>query len=136
MPRSADRNFKRIFSPRPLGPSPRTSAVRDLSWNQKPPRWFTEGFDTMDLQEAKALLAELGEERGRRPRTSADAPVPPGNLWTAPAIGSTVVLQNDPPCTRVAPEYDSHHNPTTAQQGQKGWTRWSGQPMWSLSEQA
>ncbi|MBI3801338.1 MAG: AAA family ATPase [Deltaproteobacteria bacterium] len=25
--------------------------------------WFTEGFDTVDLQEAKALLAELGEER-------------------------------------------------------------------------
>jgi hypothetical protein len=23
--------------------------------------WFTEGFDTMDLQEARALLAELGE---------------------------------------------------------------------------
>jgi predicted ATPase len=23
--------------------------------------WFTEGFDTKDLQEAKALLAELGE---------------------------------------------------------------------------
>jgi hypothetical protein len=22
--------------------------------------WFTEGFDTVDLQEAKALLAELG----------------------------------------------------------------------------
>jgi class 3 adenylate cyclase/predicted ATPase len=25
--------------------------------------WFTEGFDTADLQDAKALLAELGEER-------------------------------------------------------------------------
>jgi hypothetical protein len=25
--------------------------------------WFTEGFDTKDLQEAKALLAELAEER-------------------------------------------------------------------------
>src|SRR5262249_25995886 len=25
-------------------------------------RWFTEGFDTADLQEAKALLAELGVE--------------------------------------------------------------------------
>jgi predicted ATPase len=24
--------------------------------------WFTEGFDTKDLQEAKALLDELGEE--------------------------------------------------------------------------
>jgi hypothetical protein len=24
--------------------------------------WFTEGFDTMDLQEAKALLDELGEQ--------------------------------------------------------------------------
>lgn len=23
--------------------------------------WFTEGFDTKDLQEAKALLAELGD---------------------------------------------------------------------------
>jgi len=25
--------------------------------------WFTEGFDTADLQDTKALLAELGEER-------------------------------------------------------------------------
>jgi hypothetical protein len=25
--------------------------------------WFTEGFDTKDLQEAKALLKELDEER-------------------------------------------------------------------------
>ena len=25
--------------------------------------WFTEGFDTQDLQEAKTLLAELAEER-------------------------------------------------------------------------
>jgi predicted ATPase len=25
--------------------------------------WFTEGFDTTDLQEAQALLAELAEER-------------------------------------------------------------------------
>jgi len=25
--------------------------------------WFTEGFDTMDLQEAKALLDALGEQR-------------------------------------------------------------------------
>jgi hypothetical protein len=23
--------------------------------------WFTEGFDTVDLQEAKALLTQLGE---------------------------------------------------------------------------
>jgi predicted ATPase len=27
--------------------------------------WFTEGFDTADLQEAKALLEELGGEHGR-----------------------------------------------------------------------
>jgi predicted ATPase len=27
-------------------------------------RWFTEGFDTADLQEAKALLEELGAEGG------------------------------------------------------------------------
>src|SRR4029450_13527292 len=27
--------------------------------------WFTEGFDTADLQEAKALLAELAGENGR-----------------------------------------------------------------------
>ena len=27
--------------------------------------WFTEGFDTADLQEAKALLAELAGEHGR-----------------------------------------------------------------------
>jgi adenylate cyclase len=25
--------------------------------------WFTEGFDTKDLQEAKALLEELAEDR-------------------------------------------------------------------------
>jgi hypothetical protein len=25
--------------------------------------WFTEGFDTKDLQEAKVLLAELAERR-------------------------------------------------------------------------
>jgi len=24
--------------------------------------WFTEGFDTVDLQEARALLRELGDE--------------------------------------------------------------------------
>jgi predicted ATPase len=28
--------------------------------------WFTEGFDTADLQEAKALLEELGGEEKRR----------------------------------------------------------------------
>jgi hypothetical protein len=27
--------------------------------------WFTEGFDTADLQEARALLAELAGEHGR-----------------------------------------------------------------------
>ena len=27
--------------------------------------WFTEGFDTADLQEAKALLHELGAANGR-----------------------------------------------------------------------
>jgi predicted ATPase len=26
--------------------------------------WFTEGFDTADLQEAKALLAQLNQEAG------------------------------------------------------------------------
>ena len=26
--------------------------------------WFTEGFDTRDLQEAKALLDDLAEDRG------------------------------------------------------------------------
>jgi predicted ATPase len=26
--------------------------------------WFTEGFDTADLQEAKTLLEQLAEERG------------------------------------------------------------------------
>ena len=26
--------------------------------------WFTEGFDTADLKEAKALLDELGDQRG------------------------------------------------------------------------
>jgi predicted ATPase len=33
--------------------------------------WFTEGFDTKDLSEAKALLAELGE---RAPSRTADDP--------------------------------------------------------------
>jgi len=28
--------------------------------------WFTEGFDTADLQEAKALLADLSGEKGER----------------------------------------------------------------------
>ena len=40
--------------------------------------WFTEGFDTKDLQEAKALLEELaegsdGSSRGRRPSPDAAA---------------------------------------------------------------
>jgi predicted ATPase len=34
--------------------------------------WFTEGFDTRDLKEAKALLEELGRENA--PPTSA-------NIW-------------------------------------------------------
>jgi predicted ATPase len=29
--------------------------------------WFTEGFDTADLQEAQALLAELGTKPGIHP---------------------------------------------------------------------
>jgi predicted ATPase/DNA-binding winged helix-turn-helix (wHTH) protein len=29
--------------------------------------WFTEGFDTADLQEARALLTALGDQAGRRP---------------------------------------------------------------------
>jgi hypothetical protein len=33
--------------------------------------WFTEGFDTADLQEAKALLEALGDEAGRRPHPPA-----------------------------------------------------------------
>jgi hypothetical protein len=32
----------------------------DIIWN--PYNWFTEGFDTADLREAKALLEELGGE--------------------------------------------------------------------------
>ena len=28
--------------------------------------WFTEGFDTLDLKEAKALLEELASRRGQR----------------------------------------------------------------------
>jgi len=32
--------------------------------------WFTEGFDTLDLKEAKALLAELGGMSLRMTRTS------------------------------------------------------------------
>ena len=30
--------------------------------------WFTEGFDTRDLQDAKALLQELGGGKARKPR--------------------------------------------------------------------
>ena len=30
--------------------------------------WFTEGFDTADLQEAKALLEELGGQEAERQR--------------------------------------------------------------------
>jgi predicted ATPase len=30
--------------------------------------WFTEGFDTKDLQEAKALLEELDQETGNEQR--------------------------------------------------------------------
>jgi len=32
--------------------------------------WFTEGFDTRDLKEAKALLDELNAPSRRRPATS------------------------------------------------------------------
>jgi hypothetical protein len=31
-----------------------------LRVNSSNPSWFTEGFDTRDLKEAKALLEELG----------------------------------------------------------------------------
>jgi hypothetical protein len=37
--------------------------------------WFTEGFDTADLREAKSLLAEL-ESRGPREKTG---PAPRGD---------------------------------------------------------
>jgi predicted ATPase len=33
--------------------------------------WFTEGFDTADLQEARALLTALGDQAGRRPHPAA-----------------------------------------------------------------
>ena len=29
--------------------------------------WFTEGFDTSDLREAKALLEQLASQRSKRP---------------------------------------------------------------------
>ena len=32
--------------------------------------WFTEGFDTLDLKEAKALLDEYGPEPALRPSSS------------------------------------------------------------------
>jgi len=32
--------------------------------------WFTEGFDTKDLQEAKALLEELSRRRAKSPGSS------------------------------------------------------------------
>jgi len=32
--------------------------------------WFTEGFDTKDLQEAQALLEELHGSKNRQPRAS------------------------------------------------------------------
>ena len=31
--------------------------------------WFTEGFDTLDVKKAKALLEELGPTAGKQPRT-------------------------------------------------------------------
>ena len=34
--------------------------------------WFTEGFDTLDLKEAKALLEELGSMRASRLQPIAD----------------------------------------------------------------
>jgi predicted ATPase len=39
----------------------RDQSKRDTARNLLPPvyGWFTEGFDTLDLKEAKALLSEL-----------------------------------------------------------------------------
>jgi hypothetical protein len=39
--------------------------------------WFTEGFDTRDLKEAKVLLEELGSERFARPTLTQPLPVWP-----------------------------------------------------------
>jgi hypothetical protein len=51
--------------------------------------WFTEGFDTLDLKEAKALLEELAAQRFMRctrishfrgkPSTGYDCPQPTGS---------------------------------------------------------
>ena len=39
--------------------------------------WFTEGFDTADLQEAKALLEELGDQTGAHQFAETFRPVRP-----------------------------------------------------------
>ena len=43
-----------------FGPFRLISDKREL-WKEEVLFWFTEGFDTQDLREAKALLKELGE---------------------------------------------------------------------------
>jgi hypothetical protein len=56
--------LRRLFSSRcePLPAPPRQGRCAEAG-NLLAPiyGWFTEGFDTPDLKEAKALLAELGD---------------------------------------------------------------------------
>ena len=49
--------------------------------------WFTEGFDTRDLQEAKALLAELEGQKPRRQRQGRrEGEVPAGKAATKATV--------------------------------------------------
>ena len=49
--------------------------------------WFTEGFDTRDLQEAKALLAELAGQKPRRQRQGRrEGEVPAGKAATKATV--------------------------------------------------
>ena len=49
--------------------------------------WFTEGFDTADLQEAKALLEELKDKPGRAQRRS----------YTSPKTVTLDITRDSPP---------------------------------------
>jgi predicted ATPase len=55
-------NERRRHEPRPpLARQGKVSEARELLAPVY--GWFTEGFDTRDLKEAKALLEELGQQR-------------------------------------------------------------------------
>jgi hypothetical protein len=49
--------------------------------------WFTEGFDTKDLKEAKALLCELGEPARRETADRATAAPDQSTTWRVQISG-------------------------------------------------